>query len=99
MSAPDFATHLSEDRRLVLLRILAEMPGYRSNSSVLRTLLERWGHTPSRDQVVGDLVWLQEQGLLSGEQLGSVLVATLTERGHDVATGRARVPGVARPGA
>ncbi len=99
MSTLDFSTHLSEDRRLVLLRILAEMPGYRSNSSVLRTLLERWGHTPSRDQVATDLLWLHEQGLVASEQVGKVLVVTLTERGQDVATGRARVPGVARPGA
>ena len=33
MGSHDFATHLAEDRRLVLLRILAEMPGSRSNSS------------------------------------------------------------------
>ena len=45
------------------------------------------------------LLRLHEQGLLASEQVGTVLVVTLSERGHDVATGRARVPGVARPGA
>lgn len=95
----EFATFLVEDQRLVLLRILRELPGYQSNSSVLCSCLERYGHMLSRDQVKTQLVWLGEQGLLDIQDLGSVLVATLTERGADVATGRARAHGVKRPGA
>lgn len=94
-----YATFLAEDRRLVILRVLSEMAGYRANSSVLYTLLSTWGHEPSRDQVKTDLRWLEEQQLLQIEEIGSVLLSTLTERGADVAAGRAIVPGVKRPGA
>ena len=94
-----YAQHLTEDRRLVILRILAELPTYRANSSLIGTLLSQWGHAPTRDQVKTDLTWLQEQGLLSVETLETVMLATLAERGADVVAGRAVVPGVKRPGA
>ncbi|MAG68572.1 ArsR family transcriptional regulator [Pseudomonas sp.] len=96
-----YANFLSEDRRLVILRILAEMPTYRANSSVLHAVLQEWGHEPSRDQVKSELRWLEEQQLVELDDVtdGAVLLAKLTERGSDVAAGRARVDGVKRPGA
>lgn len=94
-----FAERLHEDRRLVLLRILAELPGYRANSSVLALALDSFGHSVSRDYVRTELAWLQEQGLVRLEDMGPVQLATLTERGHDVTRGAVIVPGVARPGA
>ncbi len=97
MSTKDFAQHLRQDQRLVLLRILTEMPSYRANSSVLSNLLHQLGHTMTRDQVKTELRWLAEQGLLTLEEAGSVIVATLEERGQDVAEGRARVDGIQRP--
>ena len=95
----DFAAFVAEDRRLVILRVLANMPAYRSNSLLLTTLLGKWGHEPSADQVKGDLAWLQEQGLVKVDDAEGVYVATLTTRGADVAAGRSVVPGVKRPGA
>jgi hypothetical protein len=99
MTTENFAEYLRHDIRLVILRVLVELPAYRANSSVLTMALERFGHAATRDQVKTELRWLEEQGLLSVEDIGAVLVATLTERGSDVACGRAKVPGVARPGA
>lgn len=95
----NFASFLAEDRRLVILRVLADMPAYRTNSYLLTTLLGKFGHEPSADQVKGDLAWLQEQQLVTVEVVESVHIATLTTRGADVAAGRAVVPGVKRPGA
>ena len=89
MSFQDF---LRQDVRLVLLRVLTEMPAYRSNSSVLGSALERYGHAVTRDQVKTEMHWLAEQGALTLNDVGPVLVATLTERGQDIAAGRARVP-------
>ena len=94
-----FAKFLAEDRRLVILRVLAEMPAYRTNSFLLQTLLAKWGHEPSSDQVKTELTWLQEQALVTVDDVEGVYVATLTARGADVAAGRAFVPGVKRPGA
>ncbi len=34
-----YSDFISQDRRLVILRILAEMPTYQANSSVLHTVL------------------------------------------------------------
>ena len=97
MNQQPFADYLRQDQRLVVLRILSELPQFRSNSSVMANLLGEFGHHPSRDQVKTELVWLGEQNLIKVEDLGSVLVVTLTERGADVAAGRASVPGVSKP--
>ena len=92
-----FSDYLRKDVRLVTLRVLAEMPGFRANSSVLCTMLDRFGHSVTRDQVKTELRWLAEQGMTDLDEAGSVLVVTLTERGQDVAEGRAVVDGIARP--
>lgn len=94
-----FAERLLEDQRLVLLRILADLPAYKANSSVLTLAMDSFGHTVSRDYVRGQIAWLAEQRLVAIDDLGPVLLATLTERGLDVARGAVIVPGVARPGA
>ena len=86
------------DLRLCALRILAEASGYRANESLLGALLRAWGHVASRDRLRGELAWLREQGLVAIDEIGGVMIATLTERGHDVASGAATVPGVRRPG-
>lgn len=94
-----FSDFIRQDIRLVILRLLVEMTAYRANSSVLTMALDSYGHTLSRDQVKTELNWLAEQGALTLEDVGPVMVATLTERGQDIAAGRARVPGIKRPGA
>ena len=93
-----FADFETEDRRLVILRLLEEDNDYRVNTSILRSSLDLYGHNISRDRLHTDVQWLSEQGLTRSEQLNSVQVVTLTQQGLDVANGRARVPGVKRPG-
>lgn len=92
-----FAKLMLEDRRLVVLRLLSEAPGYSANESILHAALEDWGHQASRDQVRGDLLYLEEQGCLATEDESGILVVTANQRGLDAAAGRARVPGVKRP--
>lgn len=94
MSYSDF---LRRDMRLVILRILCELPSYRGNSSVIANLLHQLGHSWTRDQVKAELRWLAEVGTLSVDEAGSVLVATLAERGQDAAEGRVVIDGIARP--
>jgi len=94
-----YGQFLREDQRLVILRVLVDMPGYRTNSSVVTALVRQFGHDASRDQVKTELHWLAEQGLSTVEDMEDVLLVSLTERGADVAAGRATVPGVRRPGA
>jgi len=88
---------LDENQRLCILLALEEMPVYQANDSILHTVLERYGHSLSRDQVRTHISWLQEQGLLTVDMVSRTQVATLTGRGIDVARGRAFLPGVKRP--
>lgn len=93
-----FQTTITEDRRLSLLLVLAQTPGYSANAFLLRDAIGQiYGHNASIDQVVGDVAWLTEQGLATSRQAGEVTLATLTPRGADAAAGRATVPGVKRP--
>jgi repressor of nif and glnA expression len=86
------------DQRLVILRSLSETQGYSANDSILHDVLASFGHSLSRDAVRTHMRWLEEQGLLAIQKIGDrTLVASITERGVDVATGRARVDGVKRP--
>lgn len=93
-----FQKFAEEDRRLVILRHLAEDQDYTVNSSILQSALEVWGHSVSRDRLHADIAWLSEQGLVSFEEVSTVYVATITQRGLDVSLGKSAVPGVKRPG-
>ena len=95
-----FENHLKEEMRLVLLRLLNEMPSYRGNSSTLHSGLDRWGLSFSRDQVKTELYWLKDQGCLTIEMDDpAVIVVKLAERGQDVIENRTRIPGIKRPSA
>lgn len=92
-----FAEYQTADRRLVLLKGLEAATQYRANAYLLRHFADSLGHVVSADRIAQDLAWLKEQGLVALETAVNVTVATLTERGLDVATGRAKVPGVQQP--
>jgi len=92
-----YAALLAADRRLVILRILADSAGFCCNEHLLISLLEALGHVVSHDALRSELAWLEEQLLVSSQEVGGVSIARLTQRGADVACGRARVPGVKRP--
>lgn len=86
----------TKDQRLVILKSLVEA-GFNTNESILDDCLGLYGHKISRDLVRNHLRWLEEQGLVALEDLQGFLVATLTQRGLDVARGEAIVDGVKRP--
>lgn len=91
-------TVFTEDRRLSILLVLMESPSYSANLFLVQTAVAQiYGHNASLDQLRTDTAWLAEQGLLSNKVTGEVTVATLTQRGVDVAAGRSVQPGVKRP--
>ncbi|MCK5575449.1 MAG: ArsR family transcriptional regulator [Sphingomonadales bacterium] len=93
-----YAEHITENRRLAILSVLNEDVGFSHNDSVLQSALGALGHSITRDQVRTDLAWLAEQGMVTTTSpRNGLTVAKLTERGADVAAGRAQVPGIARP--
>lgn len=93
-----FADFHFQHVRLTVLRILVEAPGYSANDSVLNQAVNALGLTCTRDQLRTNLGWLKEQRLVDlVEPAPGLLVAKVTERGADVAGGRAIVDGVQRP--
>lgn len=98
MSTKPFAQKLIEDRRLVLLCLLAEQRGQTANSSVLHMGLHHLGVVVERHEVVEDLRHLQLHGLVALEQvIDTVYVARLQGRGEDVVAGTVQVDGISRP--
>ncbi|MEC7931494.1 MAG: ArsR family transcriptional regulator [Pseudomonadota bacterium] len=84
--------------RLAILRLLDGQPGYCANDSVLATAVQSLGMTCTRDQMRGHVHWLKEVGVVTLlTPIDGVIVATLTERGADVANGRSTLPGIQRP--
>lgn len=88
-----------QHQRLCILRTLDDQTGYRANCSFLMDVLSVYGLSCSRDALRTQLAWLQEQGMITTEQLGSTTIASVTQRGQDVAKGLATVPGIKRPSA
>lgn len=93
----DFAQHLDADRRLVILHLLTESPGYSASAHLLQGALESFGHRASAQRVAGDLTWLHEAGLVRTRTIEAITVSEITQLGMDVANGRATHPGVKRP--
>lgn len=66
-----FETHLAADRRLVMLRLLADSNGYSANEYTVQAVLEDMGHEVSQDKLRGELAWLGEQSLLTLSTVGA----------------------------
>jgi Fe2+ or Zn2+ uptake regulation protein len=94
-----YSDHFARHLRLTMLRLLHEAAEYRLNTAVITDAANAMGLVATRAQIRTELAWLAEQGAVTVVELGeTVTVATLTERGADVAAGRAAIPGVQRPG-
>lgn len=95
---PDLAATLDAHIRLAALRLLDGQASYQANDSVLLQAVNAMGLGCTRDQMRGHLVWMEEQRLVTRIEVATgLVVATLTERGSDVANGRSIIPGVQRP--
>ncbi|KIX14976.1 VpaChn25_0724 family phage protein [Dethiosulfatarculus sandiegensis] len=93
----DYRQTISEHLRITILRLLEEEGDYALNESLLLDMVPTFGFAPSRDNLRIELSWLAEQGLITLGGVDTCRVATLTDRGADVAKGRATAPGVRRP--
>ena len=91
-----FKDYMNKSMRLTILRVLLDTPGFQANSSVLFEMLNQLGAPVTRGDVIAQLRWLAGESLITVEDIGSVVLATLLERGQDVADGLEFVDGVAR---
>ncbi|MBF0426966.1 MAG: ArsR family transcriptional regulator [Magnetococcales bacterium] len=92
----DFAQTQASDRRRILIDALYRDPHYASNHVILKSILDRFGHFVSSQQIFSDLLWLQENSLVTLQDLAGIAVATLTSVGLDLAENRTFCPGVRR---
>ena len=94
----NFGRVVIEDQRLRVLQMLAEDVEGAQNADVLRAGLGALGHRGISYRRVRDLLdWLAGQRLVAIEDRGAHVLASITERGEDVALGGSAVPGVACP--
>lgn len=90
-------TTLRRHRRLAILRHLEACSGYTSNASILTDVLNGVGVTSTRAQVITELAWLREQGLVGCDGESDFVIATANVRGVEVARGIALHPEIQRP--
>ena len=92
---------VTEDRRGIVLKALAEDSVYRLSEDTLKTVLRHFGHALTGDTVRQIMLWLEQQALLRIDKLRDdsreLWMAELTRSGLDVARGSAHV-GITRPG-
>jgi hypothetical protein len=97
----DYAEALRRHRRLAILRHLEACAEYTSNASILTDVLRGLGVTSTRSQVVTELVWLRENGLITtigpGTAGDDFVIATATLAGIEVAQGVTVHPEIQRP--
>lgn len=89
---------VAADIRLRILQLLSQAPEYtQPEAAVSDALGARYGHRLASDRLAIETAWLDDAGFLARFPVGATAILTLSARGLDVATGRAQVPGVARP--
>lgn len=94
----EFSNVYGEHIRLSILRLLDGQPAYCANDSVLTIAVQQFGLSCTRTQMRDHLAWLEDVRMVTLlKPADGVIVATLTERGADIAHGRATTAGIARP--
>ena len=88
---------VEKNQRLAILELLEKDAHYSQNETILRESLDYLGFTISTDLLHTRLQWLEEQGLITVETVGSLWIAKATVRGLEVSRGDALNAGVARP--
>ncbi|MCW8843358.1 MAG: hypothetical protein OQK00_08090 [Rhodobacteraceae bacterium] len=93
-----YSDTLRKHARIAILRILEGAPRYTSNASMMQTILPAVGISFTRAQIVTELAWLEEQGMVETEEhREGFVVATATVRGVEIAQGIATHPEIQRP--
>lgn len=96
--ADALARRVAEDQRRQILQLLeSQEDGSASDRTLTLALRDLGEGSTTRDQVRDHVLWLSEQRLVTHIELGDgTLIATISERGANVAAGRSRTAGVAR---
>lgn len=89
---------LRESLRLTILQLLGELENRRLDERTLGMALRDMERETARDVLLGELLWMDRQGLVSLTNTDTYsATVTLTERGDLAQRGETVEPGVARP--
>jgi len=88
---------LRPDARLIILKALAAQTDERLHSGFVAEELLRFGIDRPREWIHGELDWLAEMGAVTLFKPGSVVVATLTEKGARHLRRAIVIEGIKRP--
>lgn len=92
-----YVDDVRKHRRLAILRHLEACSEYTSNVSILTDVLRGVGIQSTRSQVITELSWLRENGMISTVDQGDFVVATASTSGVEIAQGVATHPEIKRP--
>jgi len=95
----DMDRKMREDARLIVLKALAEMqPDETLQSGYLQEAIATYGGLRrDRDWVHDELNWLAERSAIKVRRAGTVMIATLLEKGHRHLRREIVIEGVKRP--
>jgi len=93
----DMDTLMREQARLIILRALAAQVDEQLNSDLMVHELEAFGIRRTRAWVHDEFAYLAEHGALVVTTIGSLQVATLTEKGGRHVNREIAIAGVKRP--
>lgn len=93
-----YADYSLKNVRLIILRALSEESDYTHNETILDEILKTFGHTKSRDYIRNQLRYLEEDaGAITLREAGTVLIATITQRGLDHVSLKIEIEGIQKP--
>jgi len=90
-------TQVRPDARLIILKALAAQTDERLHSGFIAEELLRFGIDRPREWIHGELDWLAQMGAVTLLKPGTVVVATLTEKGHRHLRRVVEIEGIKRP--
>lgn len=85
------------DARLIILKALAAQTDERLHSGFISEELIRFGIDRPREWIHGELDWLEQMGAVTLFKPGTVVVATLTDKGARHLRRAVVIEGVKRP--
>lgn len=85
--------------RLTILKAVHEEQDHQLNDILIQKRLDYFGHRKSKDWVRTQLRAMADLGVFTLREVGTAMVAEITETGIDHVERRTVVEGIARPGA
>jgi len=85
--------------RLTILKAVHEEQDHQLNDILIQKRLDLFGHRKSKDWVRTQIRTMADLGVFTLREVGTAMVAEITETGVDHVERRTVVEGIARPGA